>query len=230
VHASQNRALILMVVVLAGCSSALRNTATMDCVQRGDRGGGECQPVAPVVTTNAEAIARAREDSVRYPYIEADVRFMTMMIGHHAQAIKVAQWAASHGASPAVQRLADRIINAQQDEIVIMQQWLVDRQKPLPAMDGHQHHAHMPGMLTDEQLAQLDKARGAEFDRLFLTLMIQHHRGAVTMVKELLAVPGAAVDLLMFKFSSDVNVDQSTEIARMEQMLANLTNTQRNEL
>jgi uncharacterized protein (DUF305 family) len=181
-----------------------------------------------VVTTNAEAIARAREDSVRYPYIEADVRFMTMMIGHHAQAIKVASWAASHGASPAIQRLADRIINAQQDEIVIMQQWLVDRQKPLPAMDGHQHHAHMPGMLTDEQLAQLDKARGAEFDRLFLTMMIQHHRGAVTMVKELLAVPGAAVDLLMFKFSSDVNVDQSTEVARMEQMLANLTNTQRN--
>lgn len=214
----RKRGLMIVVLGLAACSSATTTRPATTAVT----------PAAPPVTTNAEAIARAREDSVRYPYIEADVRFMTNMIGHHAQAIKVAQWAASHGASAAVQRLADRIIAAQQDEIVIMQQWLVDRQKPLPPMGGHQHHTHMAGMLTEEQLAQLDKARGAEFDRLFLTLMIQHHKGAVTMVKELLAVPGAAVDLLMFKFSSDVNVDQSTEIARMEQMLASLTNTQRN--
>lgn len=214
----KKRVLMFVVLGLAACSSATTTTPATTAVT----------PAAPPVTTNAEAIARAREDSVRYPYIEADVRFMTNMIGHHAQAIKVSQWAASRGASPAVQRLADRIIAAQQDEIVIMQQWLVDRQKPLPPMDGHQHHTHMAGMLTEEQLAQLDKARGTEFDRLFLTLMIQHHKGAVTMVKELLAVPGAAVDLLMFKFSSDVNVDQSTEIARMEQMLASLTNTQRN--
>jgi uncharacterized protein (DUF305 family) len=210
----QTRVLMILAVGLGACSSATRTTAIT--------------PAAPAVSTNAEAIARAREDSVRYPYIEADVRFMTNMIGHHAQAIKVAKWAASHGASAAVQRLADRIVNAQEDEIVIMQQWLIDRQKPVPAGDAHAHHAHMPGMLTEEQLTQLDNARGADFDRLFLTLMIQHHRGAVDMVKELLAVPGAAVDLLVFKLSSDINVDQSTEIARMEQMLASLTNTQRN--
>lgn len=186
-------------------------------------------PAPPVaVTTNAEAIERARQDSARYPYIEADVRFMTNMIGHHAQAIRIAGWAANHDASPAIQRLAERIINAQQDEIVLMQQWLVDRQKPLPPADGHHHHTHMAGVLTDQQLKQLDAARGAEFDRLFLTFMIQHHKGAVTMVKELLAVPGAAVDLMVFKFSADVNVDQSTEIARMEQMLNTLP--QRNQL
>ena len=204
----QTSALVLLAATLAACSSATSTTTTTAVT-----------PAAPTVSTNAAAIARAREDSVRYPYIEADVRFMTNMIGHHAQAIKISHWASTHGASPAILRLADRVINAQQDEITIMQQWLIDRQKPLPGNDAHQHHMHMAGMLTDEQLAQLDKARGAEFDRLFLTFMIQHHKGAVEMVKELLAVPGAAVDLQVFKFSSDVNVDQTTEIARMEQML-----------
>jgi uncharacterized protein (DUF305 family) len=80
----------------------------------------------------------------------------------------------------------------------------------------------MPGMLTGEQLRQLDQARGEEFDRLFLTFMIQHHRGAVAMVKALFGSYGAAQDETVFKFASDVNVDQTTEIARMEQMLAAL--------
>ena len=78
----------------------------------------------------------------------------------------------------------------------------------------------MPGMLTDDQMKQLDAARGPEFDQLFLTFMIQHHKGAVSMVKELLRDDGAAQDELVFKFASDVNVDQTTEIARMQQMLA----------
>lgn len=81
----------------------------------------------------------------------------------------------------------------------------------------------MPGMLTDAQMKQLDAARGPEFDRLFLSLMIQHHRGAVTMVKELFDTYGAGQDELVFKFASDVNVDQTTEIARMEKMLIALT-------
>jgi len=94
------------------------------------------------------------------------------------------------------------------------------------AMDGHDHaamgHEHpmlMPGMLTEEQLKQLDAARGKDFDLLFLTFMIQHHKGAVQMVKELFDSYGAAQDDLVFKFASDVNVDQTTEIARMERML-----------
>src|SRR5690606_37899176 len=87
---------------------------------------------------------------------------------------------------------------------------------------GHDAHADMPGMLTEEQLRELDAARGAEFDRLFLTYMIHHHRGAVTMVHELFATDGAGQDEEAFRLASDVQVDQITEIARMEQMLSAL--------
>jgi len=174
------------------------------------------------------AIAKAREDSTRRPYTAADVHFMTGMIGHHAQAILMAGWAPTHDASPSVRVLCERIINAQRDEIATMQQWLRDRQQPVPdanpmgmtmKMDGMEHRMLMPGMLTEEQLKQLDAARGKDFDVLFLTFMIQHHKGAVQMVKELFESYGAAQDDLVFKFASDVNVDQTTEIARMERML-----------
>jgi uncharacterized protein (DUF305 family) len=89
-------------------------------------------------------------------------------------------------------------------------------------MDGMEHEMLMPGMLTDEQMKQLDQSSGPRFDRFFLTSMIQHHRGAVSMVKALFDSYGAAQDETVFKFASDVNVDQSTEIARMERMLATL--------
>jgi len=177
----------------------------------------------------AAAMAKARADSVLRPYTDADVQFMTGMIGHHAQAIVMAGWAESHGASPAVRTLADRIMNAQRDEIRTMQTWLRDRGKPVPdassngtkmVMDGVEHEMLMPGMLTDEQMKELDGARGNEFDRLFLTDMIQHHTGALQMVKTLFDSYGAAQDDLVFKFASDVNVDQTTEIARMRRMLA----------
>jgi uncharacterized protein (DUF305 family) len=189
------------------------------------------------VKTSPEAIAEARADSVRRPYTDADIEFMSGMISHHAQAILIAGWVASHGGSAAMQRLADRIVNAQNDEIATMQRWLADRQKPVPEpdpkgmkmlMNGVEHVMRMPGMLTDEQLKQLDAARGADFDRLFLTFMIQHHKGAVTMVQELFTKAGAAQDQTVFKFASDVGVDQTTEVARMEKMLASLTN-QRNQ-
>ncbi len=171
-------------------------------------------------------------DSARHPYTEADIRFMSGMISHHAQAIVMARWAPTHEASPAIRRLADRIINAQQDEINSMQRWLADRQLPVPEarptgmkmmMNGVEHDMLMPGMLTEAQMKQLDQARGPEFDRLFLTFMIQHHRGAVSMVKELFDSYGAGQDETVFKFASDVNVDQTTEIARMEKMLVYIT-------
>ena len=174
-------------------------------------------------------VAKAQADSARLPWTEADARFMTTMIGHHAQAIVMARLAPTHGASPAVQRLAERVINAQLDEIGTMQRWLHDRRLPVPEADAtragmtHAHgHELMPGMLTEEQMKQLDQARGAEFDRLFLTFMIQHHRGAVTMVEQLFGTYGAGQDETVFKFASDVNVDQTTEIDRMEEMLATL--------
>ena len=177
------------------------------------------------------AVDQARADSARYPYTTADIRFMSGMIGHHAQAIVMAGWAPSHGASPSVRTLCQRIINAQQDEIVTMQQWLRDRRQPVPEADttamamtmpGGAHEMLMPGMLTDAQMRQLDQARGPGFDRLFLTFMIQHHRGAVSMVRQLFGSYGAAQDEIVFKLASDINVDQTTEIARMERMLAAL--------
>jgi uncharacterized protein (DUF305 family) len=162
-------------------------------------------------------------------YTAADIHFMGGMIGHHAQAIVMAQWAPSHGASPSIQTLAGRIINAQRDEIAAMEKWLRDRRQPLPktsahgimmTMNGVEHEMTMPGMLTDAQLKQLDQARGKEFDRLFLIFMIQHHRGAVTMVQELFDTQGAAQDISVYKLASDVFADQTTEIERMQKMLA----------
>jgi len=183
----------------------------------------------PAGEADIYAIAKAKADSARYPYTPADVHFMSGMIGHHAQAIVMANWAPTHDASPSLRILAGRIINAQQDEIATMQRWLRDRGQPVPEakpggmkmkMGGMEHEMLMPGMLTEEQMRQLDQARGPEFDRLFLTFMIQHHKGAVTMVRELFGTNGAAQDETVFKFANDVSVDQSTEIARMEKMLA----------
>jgi len=178
------------------------------------------------------ATAQAAADSARRPsFTAADVRFMTAMIGHHAQAIQIARLVPTRDASPAIRILAERIINAQQDEIAIMQQWLRDHGQPVPeprpgpmkmVHSGVEHEMAMPGMLTDEQMKQLEQARGKEFDRLFLTFMIQHHQGAVTMVKELVGSQGAALDDTVFKVASDVNVDQTTEIARMQKMLFEL--------
>jgi uncharacterized protein (DUF305 family) len=185
----------------------------------------------PASDSEFEALYRARQDSARMRFTDADVHFMTGMIGHHAQALVMSDLAPSHGASPAVQTLAARIINAQKDEIALMGQWLRDRGQTVPevhisgldlTIDGVSHTMHMPGMLTDAQLKELDQARGTQFDRLFLTYMIQHHRGAITMVHELFATDGAGQDDLAFKIASDVQVDQATEIARMELMLAAL--------
>ena len=177
------------------------------------------------------ASEQARADSIRHPYTAADIRFMTNMIGHHAQAIVMARWAPTHGARSSVRILAARIINAQQDEIRTMQNWLRARHQPVPdpaapmpmmMMDGMEHRMLMPGMLTDKQLTALDDARGTDFDRLFLTGMIQHHGGAITMVNELFSAYGAGQDETVFKFASDVNVDQTTEIARMQKMLVSV--------
>jgi uncharacterized protein (DUF305 family) len=171
-------------------------------------------------------VEQARQDSVRRPYTAADIAFMSHMIGHHAQAVKMAGWAASHVASRSLQIFCARIATGQTAEIGLMQQWLRERLQPVPEADargmkmpGMEHYMVMPGMLTDEQMAALDSARGVDFDRLFLTFMIQHHQGALTMVEELFNTPGAAQDEIVFKFANDVQVDQNTEIARMQQML-----------
>jgi uncharacterized protein (DUF305 family) len=164
----------------------------------------------------------------RLPYTDADVDFMAGMIPHHAQAVVMAGWAPSHGARADVGVLCERIVVAQRDEIAMMQTWLRDRGQFVPdaastrhrmKMNGVEHDMLMPGMLTDEEMAALDRARGPEFDRLFLVGMIKHHQGAIDMVDVLFKAYGAAQDETVFRFASDVYADQSTEIDRMNKML-----------
>lgn len=169
-------------------------------------------------------------------YTEADVRFMTGMIHHHAQAVVMARMAATHGAGGAVRRLTSRILSSQKTEIRLMQDWLRDRGEPVPepsalaegaAEDpdlgappgGWDAGPQMPGLLSDEQMGRLDAARGEEFDRLFLTFMIRHHEGAVTMVDRLVSSRGAAREQAVFRLASGIRADQATEIDRMRTML-----------
>jgi uncharacterized protein (DUF305 family) len=175
---------------------------------------------------------RAAPDTGPPRYTAADVQFMSGMISHHAQAVLMAGWAPTHGASAVVRTLCERIVVGQRDEIAFMQRWLGERHEVVPPADprgqmmaGMDRPMLMPGMLTPEQMAQLDGARGAEFDRWFLKFMIQHHRGAITMVEQLLSTQGAAQDGLVFQFASGVNADQTTEIDRMTRMLDALSPT-----
>ena len=184
--------------------------------------------IAFVLALTASAAGASTAQTAKN-YTPADVHFVAGMIGHHAQAIQMAKWAPSHGASPAVRVLCERIVVAQTDEIAFAQRWLREHGEYVPPADPRGHIMQgmdqpmlMPGMLIPEQMAQLDAARGPEFDRLFLTFMIQHHQGAITMVQQLLAVPGAAQDGPIFRFASDVNADQTTEINRMTLMLDDL--------
>ena len=164
------------------------------------------------------------------PPSKPDIEFMSGMIPHHAQAIVMCSMAVSHGARKDVRVLCERITVGQRDEIAIMQTWLADHGLPVPDAkstrhrmvmpNGMEHDMLMPGMMSDEEMAALDKARGPEWDRLFLIGMIKHHEGAMTMVEELFAQFGAAQDDTVFKFASDVFADQGTEIDRMKQMLA----------
>jgi uncharacterized protein (DUF305 family) len=154
-------------------------------------------------------------------YTAADVRFMQNMIGHHAQAITMAAMAPTHGASNKLLKLAQKIDISQRDEIGMMKHWLTARQQAIPA-DHEAHAMMMPGMLDATQLAQLDAARGADFDRLFLTYMIRHHRGALKMVEELFQSSGAGQDSDIFRFATDVDADQRDEIYVMQTLLDTL--------
>ena len=185
------------------------------------------------VSTSGSALLtpaqQSKADGGVPPFTAADVHFMQGMIHHHAQAVVMAGWAQTHGARPDVKTLAQRIDVAQRDEMGFMQRWLRERHQDVPDPLAHYEMGHdmpgmspstmMPGMLTPEQMSQLDAARGPDFDRLFLTFMIQHHQGAITMVDQLFASPGAGQELYVFRFASDVNADQTTEIDRMRLML-----------
>jgi len=203
--------LFVAAAVSAGCSTAVQSSSSAG---------------------SAAATAPAGGNAMRPRNVHpADAHFMSGMIPHHAQAVLIAGWAPSHGARADVQILCERIVVAQRDEIALMQTWLRDRGQPVPdakathmkmMMNGMEHDMLMPGMLNDEELARLDKARGSEFDRLFLNAMIRHHQGAITMVDELFATAGAGQDETVFRFASDVYADQTTEIERMQKMLATI--------
>jgi uncharacterized protein (DUF305 family) len=157
---------------------------------------------------------------------QADIEFMQGMIMHHQQAVEMTALIPSHTENKEVRAIGARISRSQSDEINFMKRWLVARGLPtsmampgMPDMDKNGHSMLMPGMLTPQQMEALRQARGAEFDRLFLTGMIQHHGGALVMVKELFESPGAGQDADLFDFVTDVDSGQRAEIRIMENML-----------
>jgi uncharacterized protein (DUF305 family) len=161
------------------------------------------------------------------PVSQADVEFMQGMIMHHAQAVEMTALIPSHTENPEVRELGRRISLSQSDEIKFMERWLEARHEPtsmempdMPGMDrSGKPMALMPGMLTPAQMEALRKARGDAFDRLFLTGMIQHHGGALVMVKDLFSQGGAGQDAQLFQFATDVDNTQRAEIRIMQGML-----------
>lgn len=170
-------------------------------------------------------------------YTAADVRFMQGMIGHHAQALVMVALIPDRTTRADIRALGERIRVSQTDEIKLMQQWLRERNQSVPDPAAqHQHQMMnmpgmamsdtlMPGMLTTQQLADLGKAQGADFDKLFLKDMIQHHEGALAMVATLLGTTGSGQEPEVFRFAAEVDADQRAEIARMSALLDRLNGT-----
>ncbi len=181
------------------------------------------QPGAPGQSSKVVQAEQARDLS-KVRFTPADVTFMQGMIHHHAQALDMTELLATRTNSEDMKKLALRISVSQTDEIKMMRRWLAVRGQEVPG--EHAHHMPgapmMPGMLNAEQMARLAAAKGTEFDRLFLEGMIQHHGGALTMVHDLFASPGAGQDSEIYAFASDVDADQRMEIDRMAAMLAAL--------
>src|SRR6266498_3140438 len=160
------------------------------------------------------------------PRSPADVRFMQGMIMHHAQAVEMTALIESHTVNKNLRSLGARISSSQSDEIKFMKRWLEARGEPIspmmpemPGMDMSSHSMLMPGMLTPKQMEALKKAKGEVFDHLFLTGMIQHHNGALIMVKDLFDTAGAGQDAELFNFATDVDSGQRAEIRIMQTML-----------
>jgi len=163
-------------------------------------------------------------------YSPADAQFMQDMIPHHHQALEMAEFVADRTNRPELIDVAGRINVSQQDEIEFMQEWLSERDERVPEPSDHdamRTDHRMAGMATPQQMADLAAAEGADFDRLFLQLMITHHDGAVTMVEELLEQPGAAYDPVLFEFTNDVTNGQTAEIERMNVLLVGLSDDPR---
>jgi uncharacterized protein (DUF305 family) len=204
---------LVAIVLLSGAVSAAAEPQTPPVIQPG-------APGQPSKVLPPDTLATGTRPS----FTAADVRFMQGMIGHHAQALEMTTLLETRTESADMRKLAKRIEVSQADEIKMMQEWLTARGQPLP--DPHAHHAHgaalMPGMLSADEMARLAAAKGTAFDRLFLEFMIKHHDGALVMVRELFASPGAGQESEIYAFASDVDADQRMEIERMRAMLKEL--------
>lgn len=180
------------------------------------------QPGAPGKPGQSVSAAAAAKLSVRTP-VAADVEFMQGMIHHHAQAVEMVDLLRTRGLRKDLLAFGERITISQSDEILFMKQWLTERGKPVAPAHDHAHHGAampmMPGMLTAEQMATLAKAKGSEFDQLFLTGMIQHHIGALVMVEDLFDTPGAGQEPALYDFAVDIDNTQRAEIGIMRGML-----------
>ena len=189
------------------------------------------QPGAPGEPSR-EISAEDASNLTAIDYTDGDIRFMQGMISHHAQALEMTRLLESRTDNAMMRQLSERIDISQRDEIMMMQGWLRERDQTVPEVDTY-HQAgfvRMPGMLTGEEMEELEAASGVTFDRLFLRLMIKHHRGAITMVDNLLDQAGAAQDPQLYAFTSDVSSDQDMEINRMDSMLAELSTDARVQL
>ncbi|MGI9181343.1 MAG: DUF305 domain-containing protein [Longimicrobiaceae bacterium] len=204
---------LLGLLVLAACGTTSR-----------EPGPQVVRPGAPGEAGRVAA-AEVRADTARRRYTEADVRFMQHMLVHHAQAMAMTSLVPTRSDREEIRLLTQRIDVSQQDEMARMRRWLEARGEEVPSADEQHahhgaggHHAQMPGMLSEEELARLAAARGAEFDRLLLEFMIRHHEGALVMVEQLFATEGAGREPELFQLASHVDADQRTEIARMRRM------------
>jgi uncharacterized protein (DUF305 family) len=204
----------------ASCKTGSQASAPAAAAPRADQPPPIVQPGAPGQASQVISAQKATDLS-QVQYTGADIKFMQGMIGHHAQAIEMTSLIQSHTASEDMKKLGDRIQISQDDEIHMMQTWLSVRGQQVPARNAmHMHGATlMPGMLTADEMKQLGDAKGTAFDKLFLEGMIKHHGGALTMVQELFATPGAGQDSEIFAFASDVDADQRMEIERMTALL-----------
>lgn len=220
-------AIFVVTAALAGCKTTGSGSGQAPLVQ----------PGAPGQATQAVAASKA-SDLSSVQATDADITFMQGMIHHHAQALDMVALLEKNTTSEDMHKLGDRIKISQRDEIGMMQRWLRARGQDapdphamhmpgmmMPGMD-HGDTVMMPGMLTDAEMQHLATLKGVEFDRAFLTGMIKHHGGALTMVRELFATPGAGQESVIFAFASDVEADQQMEIDRMTGMLAALKEKQ----
>jgi uncharacterized protein (DUF305 family) len=219
----------VLAVAVRASVAALFAAAAAAC---GASGAGSAAPIIqPGAPGEASRVVQAEQarDLSKVQFTPGDVKFMQGMIHHHAQAIDMVKLLVTRTQSEDMKRFALRIELSQDDEIKMMRRWLEVRGQEVPG--EHAHHMPgapmMPGMLSKAEMDRLAAAKGPEFDRLFLEGMIKHHAGAITMVQELFATPGAGQDSEIYAFASDVDADQRMEIDRMGAMLAMIKERQK---